>query len=189
MVALEDIGGQVCEPIASFSDVYYALQSDFITIQAPKKICDDDPLLEATSYEQLAEIATAHVFKTGKCFKVIDFITESAPLKSTQIGEVERSLFSNELVCEVADSNAKILGFQRYVKNNRFVVLAKETGSGRVRQLGSTQIPARFSAQEHNVEGGLEGKNGATLTITDKWFGPAPIYKGAILLTPAVAVI
>jgi hypothetical protein len=184
-VLLEDIGGQVCEPIASFSAIYYALQSDFETILAPKDICNEDDTLEAENYTELAEISGNHVFKTGKCFKQIDFVTETAGLTSTNIGEVERNLFQNELVAEVADSNAKLIGFMRYAKNKRFVVLAKETGSGRLRQLGSERIPARFSTQAHNVEPTMEGKNGATLTIMDKWFGPAPIYKGEILLTPA----
>jgi len=185
-VVLEDIGGQVCEPIASFSDVYYALQSDFEAIEAPKDICNEDASLEAASYEELAEIEGDHTFKVGKCFKRIDFITETGGLKSTNIGETERNLFQNELAVEVADSNAKLLGFMRYAKNKRFIVLAVETGSGRVRQLGSTRIPARFMTQEHNVEPTMEGKNSAALTIMDKWFGPAPIYKGEILLTPAV---
>lgn len=185
-VVLEDIGGQVCEPIASFSDVYYAEQSDFETIEAPKNICDEDPLFVAGSFEELSEIDADHVFKTGKCFKRIDFITETGGLKSTNIGETERNLFQNELAIEVADSNAKLLGFMRFAKNKRFVVLAKETGSGRIRQLGSTRIPARFMTQEHNVEPTMEGKNSATLTIMDKWFGPSPIYKGAVLLTPMV---
>lgn len=184
-VVLEDIGGQVCEPIASFSDVYYAEQSDFETIVAPKDICNENPTLVAESFEELSEIATAHTFKTGKCFKKIDFITETGGLKCTNIGEIERQLFQNELAIEVADSNAKLLGFMRYVKNKRFIVLAVETGSGRVRQLGSTRLPARFMTQEHNVEPTNEGKNSASLTIMDKWFGPAPIYKGEILLTPA----
>ncbi len=185
-VVLEDIGGQVCEPIASFSDVYYAEQSDFETIVAPKDICNADADLVADSFEELAEIATAHTFKTGKCFKKIDFITETGAISSKNIGETERNLFQNELVVEVADSNAKLLGFMRFVKNKRFIVLAKETGSGRVRQLGSERIPARFMTQEHVVEATMEGKNSATLTIMDKWFGPAPVYKGEILLTPAV---
>lgn len=183
-VALEDIGGQVCEPIASFSDVYYAEQSDFTTISAPKDICNEDSALVAASFEELAEITSNHVMKSGKCFRRIDFITETGGITSKNIGETERNLFQNELAIEVADSNPKLLGFMRYAKNKRFIVLAKETGSGRVRQLGSERIPARFMTQEHTVEATMEGKNSATLTIMDKWFGPAPIYTGDIQLTP-----
>jgi hypothetical protein len=186
MVALEDIGGESCEPVSGLvNKIYYALHSDFVTINDPKKICDSDPLLVAGSFAELAEIATAHVFKTGKKFFKIDFVTETGAIKSPQIGEIGRGLFQNELVIEIAGSEAEVLGFCRWVKNQKLVILSEEFGTGNVRQLGSSRLPATAKA-EHNIEATLEGKNSATITFTDKNFGPAPIYKGAIQLIPQV---
>jgi len=185
-VVLEDIGGESCEPVSGFvNTIYYALHNDFETINDPKKICDIDPLNVAASFAELAEIETAHVFKTGKCFHKIDFVTETGSIKSPQIGEIARGLFQNELAIEVAGSEAKELGFYRWIKNQRLVILSEEFGTGNVRQLGSARLAATAKV-EHGIEPTLEGKNSATITFTDKNFGPAPIYKGAILLTPMV---
>lgn len=184
MVALEDIGGESCEPVSGLAGiVYYALHSDFETINDPKKICDVDPLKVAASFAELAEIPTAHVFKTGKKFFKIEMITETGSIKSPQIGEIGRGLCQNELVIEIAGSEAEVLGFCRWVKNQKLVVLLEEFGSGNIRQLGSSRLPATAKF-EHNLEATVEGKNSATITFTDKNFGPAPIYKGAIQLTP-----
>ncbi len=185
-VLLEDVGGQVCEPAAGVSKVYYALQSDFETINDTKKICDDGGVNEADSYTELSEIATAHVFKTGKCFKQITAITNTGAITSTQIGETERHLFTNELVAEIADSTAAVLGFMRFIKNNRFVILVEEFGSGRIRQLGWSRMGALVTAQVHSLEATTEGKNSAAITFQDTNFGPAPIYKGVVQLTPEV---
>ena len=183
-VNLEDIGGSVCEPAAGVSKVFYALQSDFVTLNDTKKICDENPANVAANFAELAEISTDHVFKQGKCFHQIEAITNTGQVTSTQKGEDERHLFDNEFVFEIADSTAKVLGFQRFIKNKKFIFLIEEFGSGRVRQIGWSRLAALVSAQVHNLEAKTEGKNGATITIKDTNFGPAPIYNGAILLTP-----
>jgi hypothetical protein len=182
MVALEDIGGESCEPVSGLVDkIYYALHSDFETINDPKKMCDPVLANVAATFAELAEIATAHVFKTAKKFFQIETVTETGTIKSPQIGEVGRGLFGNELVIEIAGSNAEVLGFCRWIKNQKLVILSEEFGTGNVRQLGSSRLPARAKC-EHNIEPNLEGKNSATITFSDKNFGPAPIYKGAIQL-------
>jgi hypothetical protein len=183
-VALEDIGGESCEPVSGLAGkVYYALHSDFETINDPKKICDPVPANVAANFSELAEIATAHVFKTAKKFFQIEIVTETGTIKSAQIGEVGRGLFQNELAIEIAGSEAEVLGFCRWVKNQKLVVLSEEFGTGNTRQLGSSRLPARAKV-EHNIEANLEGKNSATITFSDKNFGPAPIYKGEIQLVP-----
>lgn len=185
-IAIEDIGGSVCEPAAGVSKVYYAEYSDFVTIKDTKKLCDDVLANVAASYEELAEIDADHVFKQGKCFKEIKTITNTGAVTSTQVGETERHLFDNEFVFEIADSTAKVLGFQRFIKNKKFIFLVEEFGSGRMRQIGWSRLGALISAQVHSLEAATEGKNSATVTVKDTNFGPAPIYKGAVLLTPMV---
>lgn len=183
-VALEDIGGESLEPISGLvGKVYYALHADFETIVDPKKMSDPTPANVAATFADLAEIATDHSFKTGKKFFQIETVTETGTIKSAQIGELGRSLFSNELVIEIAGSEAEILGFCRWLKNAKLVVLLEEFGTGNVRQLGWSRMGATAKA-EHNIEAAAEGKNSATITFSDKTFGPAPIYKGAIQLVP-----
>lgn len=181
MVALENIGGESCEPVSGLDKIYYALQSDFETINDPKRLCDVDPLNVAASFNELAEIATSHVFKAGKSFFQIESVTETGNIKSAQIGEIGRGLFQNDLVAEVAGSDAKELGFFRWLKNQKLIVLVQEFGTGNVRQLGSSRLAATAKT-EHAIEATIEGKNSGTITFTDKNFGPAPIYKGDILL-------
>lgn len=186
-ITLEDIGSESCEPVSGLvNKIYYALHSDFTTINDPKKICDaNTPANVAATFAELSTIATAHVFKSGKKFFKVDFVTETGTIKSTQIGENGRSLFQNELVIEIAGSEAGVLGFCRWVKNQKLVVLSEEFGTGNVRQLGSARLQATVKV-EHAIEPTLEGKNAATITFTDKNFGPAPIYKGSIQLVAQV---
>ena len=184
MLALEDIGGESCEPVSGLVDkIYYALHKDFALINDPKKICDPVPANVAATFAELSTIDLAHTFKTAKKFFQIETVTETGTIKSTQIGEVGRGLTQNELVIEIAGSEASILGFCRWIKNQKLVILTEEFGTGNVRQLGSSRLPCRAKF-EHNIEATLEGKNSATITFTDKNFGPAPIYKGAIQLVP-----
>ncbi|HSD07913.1 hypothetical protein [Flavobacterium sp.] len=181
-VALEDIGGESAEPVSGLvGKVYYALHSDFETINDPKKLGDPVPANVATTFAELVEIATAHAFKTGKKFFQIETVTETGSIKSTPIGETGRILYQNELAVEVAGSDAEILGFCRWIKNQKLIILFEEFGNGNVRQLGSSRLPALAKA-EHNIEPTVEGKSGATITFTDKNFSPAPIYKEDIQL-------
>lgn len=185
-IELEDIGGESCEPVSGLSGtIYYAEQSDFVTINEPKKLCDPAPANVAATFEELATIETAHTFKTGKCFHKIEMVTETGTIKSTTIGEVGRRLFQNELPATIAGSSVTLLGFLRWIKNKKLIILFEEFGSGAVRQLGQSRLPA-LASSEHNIEAAVEGNNSAVITFTDKNFGPAPIYKGAIQLIPEV---
>lgn len=182
MIALEDIGGESCEPVSGFVDtIYYAEHSDFEKINDPKKMCDPVPANEAVSFKELATITPDHVFKAGKKFFKVETVNESGNIKSTQIGEPGRGLFQNEYVYKISGSEAEVLGYMRWIKNKKLLLLVEEFGTGNVRQLGSSKFPARAKC-EHIVEGLAEGENAATITITDKNFGPSPIYKGAIQL-------
>ncbi|PIF33001.1 hypothetical protein CLU81_3571 [Flavobacterium sp. 9] len=181
MIPLEDIGGESCEPVSGFVDtIYYAERNDFTTINDPKKMCDPVPANVATSFADLATITPDHVFKAGKKFFKVETVTESGNIKSVQIGEPGRGLYQNDYVYKISGSEAEVLGYLRWIKNKKLVVLVEEFGTGNVRQLGSSKFPARAKG-EHIVEGLAEGENAATITITDKNFGPSPIYKGDIL--------
>lgn len=182
-VVLEDIGTEVCEPVAGLSQVYYSLHGDYESIEDPKDICGT---VTASSFEELVEIPATpgHVMKTGKQIFELKFVTETGTIKSTMVGEKGRRLFENELVVEVAGSEAQLLGFLRWIKNQRLVFNVVEFGTGNVRQLGSKRLPAWVEGIEHAIEAVMEGKNSATITLKDKQKWPASIYKGDLQLTP-----
>lgn len=179
-IKLQDIGGESCEPISGlFSEqIKIAPFADFAVIQ-------EIPDIESTNItpETAAVIALTHTFKTGKGFTNIEGVTEGASLKCNMAGEIGRRIFTNELVVEVAGSNAAILGTLRLIKNLKFIMLAQEIGNGNWRQFGSKRQPARFSGIEQAIEAAMEGKNSVTLTIQDKQVCPAPVYTGDIDLT------
>lgn len=188
MIALEDIGTEVCEPTGGLSQVYYSLYGDYTKIEDPADICGT---VVADTFEELVEIPASpgHIMATGKKIHELKFVTETGTIKSTMVGEKGRRLFENELVVEVGGSEAQLLGFLRWIKNQKLVFNVVEFGTGNVRQLGSSRLPAWVEGIEHAIEAVIDGKNSVTLTLKDKQKWPASIYKGALQLTPATNVI
>lgn len=184
-ITLEDIGTEVCEPTSGLSQVFYSLHADYTKIEDPKDICGT---VTASNFAELVEIPAlpGHDFVTGKKIHELKFITETGTIKSTLVGEKGRRLFENELVVEVGGSEAQLLGFLRWVKNQKLVFNVVEFGTGNVRQLGSSRLPAWVEGIEHAIEAVIEGKNSATITLKDKQKWPASIYKGPLQLAPAV---
>lgn len=184
-IVLEDIGTEVCEPTGGLSQVYYSLHGDYTSIEDPADICGT---VVAATFEELVEIPVTpgHVMASTKQVHELKFITETGTIKSTMVGEKGRRLFENELVVEVSGSEAQLLGFLRWIKNQKLVFNVVEFGTGNVRQLGSSRLPAWVEGIEHAIEAVIEGKNSATITLKDKQKWPASIYKGALQLTPVV---
>ena len=178
-IKLENVGSESCEPVGGMTvEVHIAPVKDFTLVQEP-------PVMEGyDTLESLVTVETAHTFPQGKGFTIIEGVEETGSLKNTMIGNPSSPLFQNEMVIEVAGSQAKLLGFLRVAKKLRFVALAEEGGSGNQRQFGTKRSPARFTGIEAAIEAAREGKNSVTLTIQDKQPWPAPIYTGAITLKP-----
>ncbi len=183
IVVLEDIGTDVCEPVAGLSDVYYSLFGDYVSIEDPADMCGTVP---ADSFEELVEIPATpgHVMKSGKQIFKMKMVTETGTIKSTMIGNKKNRLFQNELVVEISGSDSKLLGFLRWIKNQDLIFNVVEFGSGNVRQLGSKRVPAWVEGIEHAIEAVLEGKNSVTITLMDKQKWPASVYLGDLQLTP-----
>lgn len=173
-IAIEDIAGS-CEPMGGVAAViYYAKVSDFITIQEP-------PAIDAAAdFAAMGTIAVDHVFNEGKFFNKITGVTLLGTIKSTQGGERNRRVFTNELTFQIAGSKPAVLGFARAVKNGEFIMIAVEIGSGQARQFGSKRLPATFTAQEQNIEAAAEGLNALNCTVQDMQTYPAPVYTGVV---------
>jgi hypothetical protein len=183
-ITLEDIGGESCEPVSGLAiDVYYALHSDYASIEDPKDLCG---LLGAQNFAELVEISAApgHIFKPTKHLFKMETITESGSLKTKMIGDKGRHLFENSLEIELSGSSASLLGFLRWIKNQRFVFMCEEFGTGQIRQLGSKRMGAIVEGIDTAIEATVEGKNAVKLILKDKQKWPAAIYKGNLQLTP-----
>jgi len=179
-VDIENIGGEICEPVAGTTPtLYWGLHSDFETILDPKDICDENSN-GAANFTELAEITGNHVMKAGKTLNKVEFVTETGALVTTQIGEPGRRLFQNSFSFEIAGSDAKTLGFSRFIRNQKLIFFVEEFGNGQIRQLGSSRLPARAETQEGGIEGPIEGKNAITITIQDKQKWHSPIYSGQL---------
>lgn len=183
-IPLDNITGEVCEPVGGIAGkIYFAEHSDFTTITDPKELCGDSADAAATLAELVTTPANGLVLKAGKKFNVLDIVLETGEVTTTQIGEKKRRLFQNQIVGQVAGSGANLLGFMRLIKNKDLVVLVEEVGSGNIRQFGSNRLPAWIEAQEQKIEATLEGNNSLTITVMDKQKFPAPIYAGDITTT------
>jgi len=185
-LTLENIGGASAEPISGLAvDMYYGLHADFSSIEDPK---DLDGLTTASTFAELVEIPATpgHIMTTGKQLFKISAILETGGVKSPMIGEKGRRLYQNEATLEIAGSKPELLGFLRWIKNQKLIFFVEEFGSGQIRQLGSKRLAAWVEGVEHAIEAAVEGKNSVTITVMDKQKWPAAIYKGALQLAPAV---
>ncbi len=182
-IQLEDVGMEICEPTGGLTPkLWYALHTDFTTVVDPKDICGT---VTAESFEELVEIpAPGHTLKSGKYFHLAKLVVETGTINSTLIGEKKRRLFQNSVAVTIAGSQSKLLGFLRWIKNQDLVVLVEEFGSGQMRQLGSSRLPAWVEGIEAAIEAVIEGNNSVTITINDKQKWPASVYLGDIALAP-----
>lgn len=178
-IVIENIGGEIDEPIGSVSvDIFIAPHNDFTDILEPGAF-------NAADIADVATIAGPHTFPAEKGFTKMKMVVESGNINCNMIGERKRKLFQNDITGKISGSAAKVLGFMRRVKNGGFIVLVEEAGTGQMRQLGSKQFPAEFTALTHLIEPAVEGDNSLTFTIQDKQKWPAPIYTGTVTEKPA----
>lgn len=186
-IRIEHIGGTDCEPTGGLShvDILVAFMDDFTSLKELKKLCDPVAANVATKVEDLATITGTHTFKTGKGFTKFKAIQDKNGLESSLLGD-QKQVFENKLTVLVQGSDAKTLGALRMYKGKQpLVVLAREAGSGRYRQLGHQRYAAFLSEATPKIAPEYEGENNVTFVFTDKNVVAAPIYKGDVTLQPA----
>ncbi|SEC45928.1 hypothetical protein SAMN04489761_3052 [Tenacibaculum sp. MAR_2009_124] len=185
MINLENIGGTDIEPTGGLvhNEIYVAKMEDFESIAETKKMDDSDPTRVAATIEELATIEGNHVLKTGKAFIKLNAIQDKNGIESSLIGDAKQ-VFENKLTVVVQGSDPKLLGSLRLLKGMKpLIVLARESGSGRLRQLGSKNYGAILSEVTPKVAAEKEGENNVTLVFSDKSVVAGPIYKGEVTTT------
>lgn len=178
---LENIGSSNPEPISGITTtMYYALRSNFTKVAEP-------PAFDAVGgVATKAACVGDHEFAQGKGFNTIKLVVETGKVESATLGERKRRLYQNTFTGQIAGTNEEVLGFMRMVKNEDFIVLVEEVGSGNIRQFGSARLSAEFSTMSAVIEEAVEGNNSLTITITDKQKWPAPVYGGDIVTLPII---
>ncbi len=186
-IRIEHIGGTDIEPTGGLShwDILVAFMEDIDTLVELKKLGGDDPTQVAQSVEELSTINGTHTFKQGKGFTRFKALQDKNGIESSLLGE-QLQVFENKLTVVVQGSDAAILGALRMYKGKRpLLVLAREAGSGRYRQLGHARYAAYLSEASPKLAPEMEGENNVTFVFSDKSLCAAPIYTGDITYMPS----
>jgi hypothetical protein len=186
-IIVETLGKEIAEHAGGIVHTNFLIAplEWFETIGAPKVLSDTDtPANEGTTFAELATITTAHTFKTGKGFMTLTSAIETSDIKSAYLGESTNKVVENKSTLVLEDSDAEILGFSRWIKNKRVIVLQQEVGSKNYRQLGSEEFGAIATELDAMVEGAREGLNRRTFTFSDKQRYEAPIYNATVTKVP-----
>lgn len=183
-IDLVEIGGTSIEPKGGFShlDILVAPYDSFDTIAEVTPIEGDGTL--ATTAIEAATIVGDHAFKTGKGFANFVAIQDKNGLESNMIGDAQA--FENKLTIIVKGSDAATIGALRLLKSypKGLIVMPREAGSGKFRQLGHTKYAARITEATAKIAPEYEGENTVMFVISDKNHVPAPFYPGTITKQP-----
>lgn len=134
----------------------------------------------AVTLAELATISENHAFETGYGFMDLTITPRTGNIESPMSGELDGKVKNNVFSFMIPGSEAKVLGFERFVMNEDLIVLVPEV-DGTYRQIGSEAIPARVETTTHTLGGGAhDGKKGTTFEVHDFAAYSAPIYSGTI---------
>jgi hypothetical protein len=121
------------------------------------------------------------VLKAGKKFATIDVIADTGEVTHTAVGTRGSKSMVNKLDFKVVKSIASDEWFNDNL-NSCLVVLVTEK-TGKVRVLGSPDVPAELLAAEGKTGMTLESEKSWIASINDSTGEVAPYYEGAIDLT------
>lgn len=188
-IIVEKLGAEIPEHSGGIvhTNILFAPLDWFDTIAAPLQLNDPDtPANEGTTFAELGSITTAHTFKTGKGFMTLTGKLEGNGLTGAYLGEGTNKVVENKATINMEDSTAEIIGFSRWAKNKRCIVLLQEVGAKRYRQLGSEEYGAIFTELDAKVEATREGLNERIFTVSDKQRYEAPVYAAEVTKVPTV---
>jgi hypothetical protein len=152
---------------------WFAPKSYFTTIQAVKDLSDGT----ATS-TTIAEIASDHVFASGKGFHVCYCTRDMGEVKYTGAGERDGRSIVGKGTFFVPGLKSSNIGQLRMMKNDELIILA-EAADGKVLQLGSVRFPAEVRVSEGGTAKNESGVRGFMIEVDAFESGPQ-IYTGAI---------
>jgi hypothetical protein len=131
----------------------------------------------ATTLEDFATISTDITFNAGKGFIKLDIQAETGEVKDDMVGNVGNRKFKSMFEYFLSDTSARNIGFMGEYANVPGVYVVKEK-SGRMRLIGSKDLPAYFESVAGTSGKGPEDDNGWQCAIYQTSKKPAPVYTG-----------
>jgi hypothetical protein len=156
---------------------YYIPAGDIETLPGYK-----DPPSALGDY---ATVDTDFVCKTGKNFLSLYASPDTGKIDDNKIEGKDTNAYESIYEFFFPKNDAASLGFQRIAPTSKFVVIVLEA-DGNKRILGiKPGVPAIIASVAGSSGNQSGGEKGATFQFKSHQNGPAPIYTGAIPLTPA----
>lgn len=152
--------------------LYYCRRSDILSI----------PDRDGVDFEGVATISGNIVFNTGAQFFELYSSREKGELRWNSEGENDAVTFKSFLEISLPKNSPNVLGFLEEMKNDDFVILARET-CDRWRLLGDGCLPCKLDSAEGTTGKGSGDAKMVTAVFSSQ--GIAPIYTGDIQLAPA----
>lgn len=158
--------------------IYYAPIADILNFP-------ELPANPATPEDEVTlESVTGFTFNTGKNFLTIYATMETAQVQDEPQGEMDGMSFVHKATLFHPGTKAEALAFAKQVNNANMVFIFPEADGGNFRVIGSAAYPAKAKVTIDTGKATADRK-GMTIEITSYGATPAPLYTGAISLTPA----
>lgn len=158
--------------------IMFAKLSDIATLPKP----DVDDSTGTGSLESLVTISGNIIMKTGKVFKKIYVTLETGKLDHESQGEIDGMSFLNKVEFLVPGSKALALGLAQWAKNSSLILLIQEQ-DGTARMLGHSLYPAKMISAPGTTGQKTADRKATTFTFQSARKGPAPIFKGDVILS------
>jgi hypothetical protein len=156
---------------------YYAPLNDFQILPVV--------VTPAVSLEDTVTIEDDVVFYTGhKFFKIYSTI-DTGRVADKLVGELDGKSFEHTFEWFFPGTRAKALALITKFANSNMIFIASEA-DGQKRLIGSTKFPAKLSMSDVDTGAKTADRKGIKMKVESRGISPAPIYTGAIPLTPAI---
>lgn len=174
---LQKLGVTEENPGGVGSIYYWAPTSDITTIQEPAN------LSTATSPDDLAAIATAHVFATGKMFQTGYCTQGKGELDYENASEVDASGGFFKFKGFLPGYNKTNFGLLRMKKGDEFILIVP-MADGKKAQLGTSAFPCKVLGYKFMSAQNGSGVRGVEITYQAFQMTPF-VYESTLQLTPA----
>lgn len=159
--------------------IYYTTLDNIVTLPLPDQ---DNSASPTGTFADLVTITKDILVK--KPLSSIYVTLEEGELKHESQGEMDSISFKNVLEFTHPGSKPEVLGFAQWVKNNNIVFLVPEV-DGQVRLLGHRAYPAKMTGAPGSTDKKAAGAKKTTFTFQSSRKGPAPVFKGKVMVEGA----
>ena len=157
--------------------IFYAKIADVLTFPAKPTVSG------STLFDAAVTITGNIVFKSGKCFKTIQLVTDKGKVERELVGPRKNKSWINKLMGYIANTSPKTVGFVDACKNSDMIFIVKES-DGNTTIIGWNDRPANFESAKASSGDAPDSARETEIVIQSSGKA-APYYTGTIALTPA----